>query len=171
MVMRFEHGLDLLEIVLSVIVVVAFLVCLVPIVKDIPLLVQSSNEAGSFRHFLRNLFDLVIGIEFVKMLIKHTPSSVLEVMAFAIARHMVVTDTSPLEDLVAVLAVGVIFLVRRFSYIKSFESSKDELAMQWLEPTDITTEGTRNPARVPDEDVDLSDVSVKADEDDSDREA
>ncbi|MBO5564284.1 MAG: transporter [Lachnospiraceae bacterium] len=163
MVMRFEHLLDLAEILLALIVVVALAVCLIPILKEIPQLLISGADEG-FRHFLRQLLDLVIGIEFVKMLIKHTPSSVLEVMAFAIARHMVVTETSALEDLVAVLSIGAIFLIRRYSYIRSFESSKDELAMQWLEPTDLQTEGSRNPdLSFSDHDNDTSTDGLKAD--------
>ena len=166
MVLRFEHVLDLAEILLALIVVVALAVCLFPILREIPHLFVAGVEEDGFRHFLRQLLDLVIGIEFVKMLIKHTPSSVLEVMAFAIARHMVVAETSALEDLVAVLSIGVIFLIRRFSYIRSFESSKDELAMQWLEPTDLMTEGNRNPNLVmSDHDNDTSTNNLKEDSD------
>ncbi len=166
MVLRFEHVLDLTEILLALIVVVALAVCLFPILREIPHLFVAGVEEDGFRHFLRQLLDQVVGIECVKTQIKHTPSPVLEVMAFAIARHMVVAETSALEDLVAVLSIGVIFLIRRYSYIRSFESSKDELAMQWLEPTDLMTEGNRNPNLVmSDHDNDTSTNHLKEDSD------
>ncbi len=38
-------------------------------------------------------FNLVICIEFVKMLCKHTPDTLVEVMMFAIARQMIVEHT------------------------------------------------------------------------------
>lgn len=40
---------------------------------------------------------LAIALEFVKMLCKHTPSAVIDVLLFAIARQMVVEHTSTLE--------------------------------------------------------------------------
>ena len=52
MVMRFEHLLDLAEILLAIIVVVALAVCLIPILKEIPQLLVSGADEG-FRHFLR----------------------------------------------------------------------------------------------------------------------
>ena len=136
-VMRLEYALDLLEILLSIIVVVAFVTCLIPLIRSIPEL-ANGESSNNFRLFLESLLDLVIGIEFVKMLIKHTPSAVLEVMLFALARHMVVTETTVLEGLLTVIAIAGIFVIRRFAYVHSFESSKDASAIEWLEPVNIT---------------------------------
>ncbi len=136
-VMRLEYALDLMEILLSIIVVVAFVICLLPLVRDLPHLANGAS-ANNFRTYLVELLDLVIGIEFVKMLIKHTPSAVLEVMLFALARHMVVTETTVLEGLITVAAIAGIFAIRRFIYVHSFESAKDASAIEWLEPVNIT---------------------------------
>ena len=136
-VMRLEYALDLMEILLSIIVVIAFVICLVPLVRNLPNLAYGES-ANNFRTYLVELLDLVIGIEFVKMLIKHTPSAVLEVMLFALARHMVVTETTVLEGLLTVIAISGIFAIRRFIYVHSFESTKDASAIEWLEPVNIT---------------------------------
>lgn len=40
----------------------------------------------SFQAVLEQAFNLVIGIEFIKMLAKHTPGSAIEVLLFAMAR-------------------------------------------------------------------------------------
>ena len=59
--------------------------------------------------------DIVIGIEFIKMLAKHSPGSSLEVLLYAIARHLVVGHDSALENLLSVGAIALIFIVRKFS--------------------------------------------------------
>ena len=82
---------EILEIAVAVIVLIGFVLSVVPIVRDMPALLDSSNEY-TFHIFLEHAFNLVIGIEFIRMLIKHTPGSALEVLLFAIARHMVLSD-------------------------------------------------------------------------------
>ena len=67
-----------------------------------------------FTEFLGNAFQIVIGIEFIKMLCKHTPATVVEVLMFAMARQMVVEHTTPFENLLCVAGITVLFLIRRF---------------------------------------------------------
>ena len=63
---------------------------------------------------------MVIGIEFVKMLAKHSPGSAIEVLLFAIARQMVVEHTSPVENLVSILAILLIFVIREYLFVPAF---------------------------------------------------
>ena len=44
--------------------------------------------------FLEKAMMLAIGLEFVKMLCKHTPSTIIDVLLFAIARQMIVEHTT-----------------------------------------------------------------------------
>ena len=57
---------------------------------------------------------LAIGAEFIKMLCKHTPETVIEVMAFALARQLIVGHSSALNNFITVVAIAVLFAVRRF---------------------------------------------------------
>ena len=65
-----------------------------------------------------NLFpaviDVVIGVEFIKMLCKPSSQNIMEVLIFLIARHMIVQKTSALEDLLSVVSIGILFFFRRF---------------------------------------------------------
>ena len=63
---------------------------------------------------LGDALALVVGIEFIKMLVKHAPEAVVEVLLFAIAREMVVTHAGSAETLMGVIAVGIIFLIRHY---------------------------------------------------------
>lgn len=57
---------------------------------------------------------LAIGAELIKMLCKHTPETVIEVLAFALARQLIVGHTAPLENLITVVAIAVLFAIRKF---------------------------------------------------------
>ena len=65
---------------------------------------------------LGDALALVVGIEFIKMLVKHAPEAVVEVLLFAIAREMVVTHAGSAETLMGVIAVGIIFLIRHYHW-------------------------------------------------------
>ena len=127
-----EHLMDIFEIGIAIIVAVGFIASVVLLVTEMPLLLSHSAGTVAYRHFLESALDLVIGIEFIKMLIKHTPGSVVEVLLFALSRHMVLEGGNALENLLTVCAIAVIFAIRRFLNIESFDflaKSNDE---DWL---------------------------------------
>ena len=68
--------------------------------------------------FISAIINLVICIEFVKMLCKHTPDTLVEVMMFAIARQMIVEHTSPQQNLLVVLAIAILFTIKKFLFGK-----------------------------------------------------
>ena len=55
-----------------------------------------------------------------KMLAKHSPGSSLEVLLYAIARHMVIGHESSFENLLSVAAIALIFVVRKFFFVPAF---------------------------------------------------
>ena len=61
-----------------------------------------------------------VGAEFIKMLAKHSPGSSLEVLLYAIARHLVVGHDSAVENLLSVGAIALIFIVRKFFFVPAF---------------------------------------------------
>ena len=71
---------------------------------------------GSFQlnEFMENIMTLVVGIEFVRMLILHTPQSVIEVLLYAVARQIVITHDSSLDNLIGVTAIAVIFMIQKY---------------------------------------------------------
>lgn len=109
----------LLEIVLSGLVLIGLLLSFVPLLKWMPGLLFDGNDV-EIRGFLERALDIVIGVEFIKMLAKHSPGSSLEVLLYAIARHMVVGHESAMENLLSVSAIALIFIVRRFFFVPAF---------------------------------------------------
>ena len=87
----------------------------------IPLLDISPEQ---FTEFLGNALTLLIGVEFVKMLAKHTAENLLEVLMFAIARQMVVEHLNMVETLIGVVAIAVIFAIRKYLLLKAPENKE-----------------------------------------------
>ena len=98
----------LLEISLSGLVLIGLLISIVPLIQWMPGLFIDGNDV-EIRTFLERALDIVIGIEFIKMLAKHSPGSSLEVLLYAIARHMVIGHESAFENLLSVAAIALIF--------------------------------------------------------------
>ena len=72
---------------------------------------------GYFRSadvYLQSILTIVVGLEFVRMLINLTPANTLEVLIVAIARQVIVDHSSPLNNIACVLCIGGLFAIRRF---------------------------------------------------------
>ena len=112
-----------LEIVLAVLIMVGLIISLKPLVLEVGELGNGLGEA--LPHFLEAAFNLVIGIEFVDMLTKHSPGSALEVLLYAIVRHMVLEGGTTKDMIVGTGAILVIFIIRKYFFVKSFEEEFD----------------------------------------------
>ena len=116
---QIAEAAGILEVVLSGIVLVALLMSIIPLVKLMPGLLTDADSL-EVHEFLERALDIVIGIEFIKMLAKHSPGSVLEVLLYAIARHMIVGHEDAVQNLVSVGAIALIFIIRKFFFVPSF---------------------------------------------------
>lgn len=64
--------------------------------------------------YLHNILTIVVGLEFVRMLINLTPANTLEVLIVAIARQIIVEHSSLISNIVCVLCIGGLFAIRKF---------------------------------------------------------
>ena len=116
---QIAEAAGILEVVLSAIVLIALLMSVIPLLKLMPGLLTDADSM-EVHTFLKRALDIVIGIEFIKMLAKHSPGSSLEVLLYAIARHMIVGHESAMENLLSVVAIALIFVVRKYFFVPSF---------------------------------------------------
>ena len=65
-------------------------------------------------HMLHNLLTIVVGMEFVRMLIDTTPANILEVLTVAITRHVVLSHDDPWSNLACIACIAGLFAIRRF---------------------------------------------------------
>ncbi|MGI6501842.1 MAG: phosphate-starvation-inducible PsiE family protein [Anaerostipes sp.] len=103
-----------IEFFLSAIISVAVIGGTVWLIKDLILLLSSNPGSDNIYQFVGMAFNLVICVEFIKMLCKHTPDTLVEVLMFAIARQMIAQHSSPLENLLCIVSIAVLFGIRRY---------------------------------------------------------
>lgn len=103
-----------LESVIAVIVGIAVVILCVKLFKDMIFNAVYSSDEEVLVDVLDSAMTLAIGVEFIKMLCRHTPQTVVEVLLFAIAKQLVVFHTTPLENLMNVAAIAGLFAIRKF---------------------------------------------------------
>jgi hypothetical protein len=79
-----------------------------------------------FNSILSLSLGLIIGIEFTKMLCKHTPESVLDVLLFALARHMVIYNEKALDLMFGVAAIAGLFAAKKYLLSKPHIERKEQ---------------------------------------------
>ena len=65
-------------------------------------------------HYLHNILTIVVGMEFVRMLIDMTPANTLEVLIVAIARQVIISHDDPISNVCCVLCIAGLFATRHF---------------------------------------------------------
>lgn len=104
----------ILEILVAALV---FFACIIGIIHLFPAAKELFLEGGSslaLNDFLEEVFSVVIGIEFLKMLCKPNSANVLETIIFLVARHMIIASATPLENLFSVVAIVLLILAKRY---------------------------------------------------------
>ena len=98
--------------------VIALFILMVTVVQMVLTGIDSLHALSlaqfSLNEFFVSTMNIVVGLEFVKMLILHTPRAVTDVLLFAIARQLVVSHSSSIDTLLGVAAVALIFIIKKF---------------------------------------------------------
>ena len=107
----FRRILHFLERFIAVITIVVLLVALG---MECYRLIQNPAEAADINTYLHNVLTIVVGLEFVRMLIDTTPASILEVLTVAITRHVILSHDNAVSNLISVACIAGLFAIRRF---------------------------------------------------------
>ena len=87
-------------------------------------LYRGSYNSEMMNKFLAQALSLAVGVEFVKMLSKHTPSTVIEVLLFATARQIVVMHDNTMDTLLGVITIAVLFATRKYLFCSFDETER-----------------------------------------------
>lgn len=114
----------LLELVAALLVLVAIVLSIISLVRDVGVFQRLLTDTSEFKHYLEQIFMLVIGMEFLGMLCRPSSENVIEVLIFLVARHMIVGDTTVYQDFMSVISVALLCVVRR--YLRDAAEKKKE---------------------------------------------
>lgn len=70
----------------------------------------------NYDDLLETCFNLIIGVELIRMMYYHTPNTVFEVLLFAIARQIIIDHSSIWGSLIGVSAIAVLFATRKYLF-------------------------------------------------------
>lgn len=104
---------ELLEHIMASIVLIAILIAIISLWEPFREFLHTRSESGSFLEYMASIFDIVIGIEFFKLLCKPRKDTMLEVLMFVIARHMIIEHTTAFENLLSIIAISILIIVDR----------------------------------------------------------
>lgn len=68
----------------------------------------------SVNTYLHNILTIVVGLEFVRMLIDLTPANTIEVLIVAIARQVILNHEDPISNLACVVCIAGLFATRHY---------------------------------------------------------
>lgn len=107
----FHKVLHILE---RIIAVITLCVMLYMLGYEIYKIFTQANYFASMDNFLHNILTIVVGLEFVRMLIDLTPANTLEVLIVAIARQVILTHNNPWANLASIICIAGLFATRHF---------------------------------------------------------
>ncbi len=105
---------ELVEVILAVGVAVLLVMDIIGLLPRIGAFWEVRGDSEEFSKLLSSVLGIVVGTEFIKMLIKPTFSNVTEVLVFLIARHVILAEATPLENLISVISIAILFALEYF---------------------------------------------------------
>lgn len=141
---------DITEMIISLVLIIGIVYLLIEMAIGLYGHIRL-GEAFDFNDFLENLFNLVIGVEFTRMMCQHTPNTIIEVLMFATARQLIISHSGALDSLFGVIAIAGLFAVRKF--IMPTPSQEDDSGFIFRRPDTIAQESQEGQKDEPPEDA------------------
>ena len=96
------------------IAVVTILVMVAAMGIEIYRMFTQAGYLSDVSNYLHHALTIVVGLEFVRMLIDTTPANILEALTVAITRQVILTHDDPWSNLASVACIAALFATRRF---------------------------------------------------------
>lgn len=107
----FRKILHLLEGIIATMTLIV-LVCMV--FQEIYRMFTVDTYFDSIHTYLHTILNIVVGLEFVRMLIDMTPANTIEVLIVAISRQVIISHEDPISNICCVLCIAGLFATRHF---------------------------------------------------------
>ncbi len=107
----FRRILHLIERIIAAITIIVLIVCLA---LELLQIYNSGLLNADLNQYLHNVLTIVVGLEFVRMLIDTTPANVLEVLTVAITRHVILSHDDPWSNVACIACIAGLFAIRRY---------------------------------------------------------
>ena len=124
----FRHVRHVLEKIIAIITLIVLLAALAELLVELVLHPGTPRNVSGFLH---EVLTIVVGLEFVRMLIDTSPANILEVLTVAITRHVVLSHDDPWSNVACIACIAGLFAIRRYLVRRS------ELREEMVEVEDL----------------------------------
>ena len=97
-----------------IIAIITLIVLLGMLGMEIYRMFTTDGYFATINTYLHNILTLVVGLEFVRMLLDMTPANTLEVLIMATARQIIMNHESTTTLLIGIVCIAILFAVRRY---------------------------------------------------------
>ena len=112
---RMEHRIrKVLHVLELAIASVTIVVLVIGLAMNIWKVAADPTAFSNTMEFLHAVLNIVVGLEFVRMLIDMTPANTLEVLIMATARQIIMNHESTTTLLIGIVCIAILFAVRRY---------------------------------------------------------
>ena len=108
----FRHVLHYVERVVATVTLVGLIISFVYLIFH--MFIDPAEYLFDTHNFLHNILNIVVGFEFVRMMIDTTPANILEVLTVAITRHVILSHDDYWSNLVCIACIAGLFAIRRY---------------------------------------------------------
>lgn len=115
-----------IETIISLILIITTIALTVHLTMSILHYDPSQIGEGTMSTLLLHCFELIIALEFVRMLSKHSAASIIEIILFSIARSMIAEHQNPTETVLLIIALLLLMIIRKYFLLPGdFENDPD----------------------------------------------
>lgn len=104
---------------------IAFSIIIAIIVTLLSLPIQISRltdvDSESLIGFLKYTINILIAIELIRVLCNQTLDTIVEILLIAITRELIIEHMTTWEMLFGIVAVGVLFLIRKYLFVSQLD--------------------------------------------------
>ena len=131
---------SIIEITLSILILLIIIVTGIELFMKLFAMISGlflGKNSWNYRVLFDIAIELIIAIEFVKMLSKHSMGSAIEVLVFVIAKRVIIdgSNATALDVILFVLAFGILFAVRKYLHMDNAPMGE---AMVYSAKTSVT---------------------------------
>ncbi len=126
LIQRAQNFIVSAALVLEIIVAIVLIIAIVIDFTYVPgnLYSLATDKGFELDDFISKSYELVIGIELLKMFCRRDLDSVVEVLLFAISRQIILGHMPTYESLIGVIAIAILFVIRRFLFVEALDANE-----------------------------------------------
>ncbi|MDO4962364.1 MAG: hypothetical protein Q4E57_11050 [Eubacteriales bacterium] len=123
--MEFFHCL------ISVCIIIAIVLTLISLPQHLTTVLDYDSK--SLIHFLEYVINVIIAIELIHVLLHQSLDTIVDVLSLAITRELIIEDMATWEMFLAIAAIALLFVIRKYLYISSIDTEAEKTSEELLE--------------------------------------